>query len=413
METSRTRMVKQWLGILLSFSFLWVCLALEKGYAKGQTLAGQPLTGQEEWVLEQVAAGKVADLLKRPGVKAPLLNRAGLPLDSDVGLPDLLDKLEITDGPALSDFQETSGKNLQIRAGFLEQLLTDGFPGLKIHYHGIDLENAIISGQLDLREAEIPHEVKLKRCIIEELNLQDSNFKKNLRILSSLIRKDAIFLGIKVAKCAYFNDCTFNQVVNFNRAQIGEEFSAMGARFGSPDQAAHQAAYFDDLKVAKDALFEKAIFHGTVNFRMAQIDGLLNMRDSTFLRQAWFDSLKVAHSIQFDGSLFEKEAHFLKLKVGNYADFKYVVFNGEAWFGGGDIGVDFRAPKASFLSPDHYASFFALKVGNEANFESAVFKGPVDFGSADFGVNLRAPGARFENKAKISARRRSPGPQGR
>jgi uncharacterized protein YjbI with pentapeptide repeats len=427
MKTRRTTMANiAWMIIaLVIISPVLVSGAQGKKYPDYR-VDGQELTPQEEYILAQSEKGEVADLLKQfvlPLIPEPdRRERAG-----KLGLTGYLEELDgveketllksysrrycirprfleilLTEGfpgykirPHGEAFLISYGSGLRIRARFLEMLLTDGFPKLKIHYHGVYLRNAVISGQLNLRAAEISPEVILKWCVFQELNLRDSDFKKNLQILSSHIGQNANFLGFKVAKCAYFNDCIFDKEVNFNRAHIGEEFSVIGVKFLSANQAVH----FDNLKVAKNALFERVVFHGPLNFRMAEIDGILAMRDAKFWGMAQFDSLKVAHSINFNRTEFEGDAHFPKLKVGNFADFRRAVFRGQAWFGGGDVGVDFRAPSARFLSPDKYASFFAMKVGREANFESAVFKGPVDFGSADFGVNLKASKASFENQS--------------
>jgi hypothetical protein len=399
MNPHRCTIGTAWQAALGLICFLIVIFGAAPGYAQGYpryTVENRPLTPQEEWVLDQVKAGEVADLVEKYGVREVLANQYGLVKGEKEGLTDLRERAE----PARwKSFWADRGPGLVIRAAFLRQLMADGFDGFRVHDHGVRLQNAVISGPFDLRAAVVPHDVMLKYCIFEApIIFRDSHFKKNLQMLNSIIEKDASFLGLKVDQCAYFNESRFLDEVNFERAHIGEEFSFRGTKC----LCATKKILFKSMYVGKDAHLESAELHGPVDFCLAKIDGEFEMNKVHFWRETLFDSLKVAYTLRCNKTIFEDHATFLIMKVGSYADFKETCFHGRALFGGADIGKDLRASNSQFLSfcSDHYASFFGTKVGQEAQFEGAVFNGPVDFGSADIGLNLRAKGAHFNNEVR-------------
>ncbi len=100
------------------------------------------LSGSERWILQKVGAGEVADLKEHFGEEEQLR---------------------------------------QVRAGFLVKLLTEGGPGVKIPYQGVRISQAIITGTLDLENAEVEHWLELLDCRFQgEINLRDSFFQKGV-----------------------------------------------------------------------------------------------------------------------------------------------------------------------------------------------------------------------------------------
>lgn len=402
MNPHRCTIGTAWHAALGLICFLIVIFGAAPGYAQRYpryTVENLPLTPQEEWVLDRVKLGEVADLVEKYRIREALKKKNGPIMGEKEGLTDLSERLGKADPPGMDAFFADWGPGLVIRAAFLKQLMIDGFDGFKAHHHGVRLRNAVICGPLDLRAAVIPHDVLLSSCIFEaSINLRDSHFKKNLQINNALVKEDANFLGIRVDQCAYFNSTRFLQGVNFHRAHIGEEFSFRDTQcIGDA-----QEIIFKSMYVGKDAIFENARLHGPVDFCMAKIDGEMEMSKAHFWREALFDSLKVAYTLRCNKTIFEDHVTFLIMKVGNYADFNNAEFHGMAGFGGADIARDLRASKSKFLSfsKDNYASFFRTRVGQVAWFEEAVFNCPVDFGSADIGLNLNAQGAHFNNVDK-------------
>ena len=87
----------------------------------------EELSPTENWVLEQVKAGRVADLEER--------------------FPDEKDQV--------------------LSADFIQKLLTGKLKDAPVHRHGVRIKHAIFTEPLDLVNAEVPHETRLDHCRFE------------------------------------------------------------------------------------------------------------------------------------------------------------------------------------------------------------------------------------------------------
>ena len=126
------------------------------------------LTPAEQWVLERVGAGGVADLRERFGEKEEART---------------------------------------IRGRFVEALLTDGFPGFKVHRSGIYLLNAIIPDPVSLAFGVVEHPVFLVGCHFRQLvDCGGSHFKKNLALMKSVFEQRTNFYRLKVELDAFFGE---------------------------------------------------------------------------------------------------------------------------------------------------------------------------------------------------------------
>ncbi len=298
---------------------------------------GQPLTDQEKFVLEQIEAGRIADLKDKFGEKE---------------------------------------EDRQVRARFLEELLTDNLEGIKVHRRGIGISHAIIAGGLDLENAEILHYCTITDSKFQsEVNFRDSYLRKHLNLRGSIFERDADFHRIKVGVNLFCGNTVFKGSMNFARADIAGQFSAVGAKFESEEQEVN----FNSMKVGQDAFFDNAAFKGPVNFGSADI----------------------ARQFSADGAKFEsqgQEVNFNAMKVGQSAFIQKAVFQGPMDFGNTDIGGQFNAKGAKFENPDKEVNFNAMKVGQDAFFDNAIFQGPVNFGNTHIGRQFNAKGAKFESR---------------
>ena len=120
----------------------------------------------------------------------------------------------------------------------MEALLTDDFPNFKIHWHGVEIRHATISGELNLEGGEIPFGVKLYNCVFaDRVIMKECRFKRSLWIFISTFTKDVDCLRIEIEKNCYFNGCTFQGSLNFAWGRIGKEFSLIETRFGDSQDA--------------------------------------------------------------------------------------------------------------------------------------------------------------------------------
>jgi hypothetical protein len=396
---------------------------------------GGDLTAQEEYVLDQVKAGELADLKEQFG---------------------------------------EAEENRRLRARFLEELLTGGLEGFKVHQRGIFIAHGLVAEALDLANAEIAPIVSLDNCLFqEEAIFRDARFQRHLDLNNSRFQKKADFhrvevkLGLlclgaifqggvnfsytvifgqfnadgaqfqgqgpdnkanfnamKLGQHAFFDNAVFLGPVNFGSADIGGQFNADGVQFHG--QGPDNEVIFNAMKVGQSAFFRNSKFRGPVNFVNANIGRLFIANGAHFQGQgadneANFNGMKVGQNASFCGAKFNGPTDFSVIKVGEHFDIRPLkmsskdkpqptIFEYLADFGGADIGRQFSAKEAKFLGqgPENMAIFSAMKVGQDASLFNAFFHGSVDFGWADIGRVFIAIGGQFqgqgpENKANFHA----------
>jgi hypothetical protein len=294
------------------------------------------LSGAEKWVLEKVGAGEVADLKEKFGAE---------------------------EAPR------------QLRAHFLEALLTDGFPGFKVHRSGIYLVNAIIPDPVSLEFATVSHAVFLVGCRFQgPVNCGGCEFKKSLTLKQAVFAQVANFYRLKVGLDAFLGETVFKGPVDFGGAIIEGQLVLTGARFA--DQA--PGANFNGCGIGQSLTLKNAVFEGPVDFTGVKVGGEFN-----------------AAGVHFAST--EKKAILNGLKVAQSASFVKAVFKGAVDLGGAEIGSELFFDGARFESGDQKVSLNGLKVGPRASFDGTAFKGPVDFSMASVTGMLIVNEARFEN----------------
>ena len=295
----------------------------------------------ERWVLEQVEAGKVADLKER--------------------FPDTKDRV--------------------LSADFIEKLLTGEFEDAPVHRRGVRIKHALFTEPLDLVNAEVRCETRLDYCQFEnKVDLSWSHFHRVLSFEHSKFNnaeEEVVFGQMTVGGTAYFDEAVFAGPVYFCYAQIDGNFVADGAEFNNSDKEAN----FGSMTVGDSAFFNDAVFAGPVDFRYAQIDGNFE-----------------ADNAKFNNS--DNVACFGQMTVGGHAFFDEAVFAGPVDFHDAQIGNNFQAYDAKFNNSDKEANFGQMTVGGSALFNEAVFAGPVDFRYAQIDGNFEANGAKFNNSDK-------------
>ena len=278
----------------------------------------------------------------------------------------------------VADLKQAFGDKQQIRAKFLENLLTGGYKDFKVHRHGVTIWNATIIGPLDLTNADIPCDVELMKCEFEgDVNFSKSRFKKDLSLINCQFDGKAYFSRMDVEKGAYIwgIKSIFKQDVKFDRITIGESINMESTTFEG-------AADFSEMRIKGDAYFgenfydgKKIVkFYGSVNFTSAAVGGLLD-----FGRED--EGLKFSQGLDFSG-----------LRVGSHLALRSAEIFGPAKFYGATIGGDFKAQKANFSDE---VSFQMMKVGRAMNLAGASFAGPLNFSEAEIGGYFNASDAKI------------------
>ena len=365
---------------------------------------GQPLTDQEQFILEQTAQGKPADLKKKFGDKE---------------------------------------KNRQVRSRFLEELLSDGLDQIKIHRQGIRIANAIIYEPFKLELATVLHTVFFNTCEFKEkVDLGHAYFMKYFAISGSTFYASAKFRQMKVDGNLLCRKTTFRGPVDFGRVQVDEDFDAKGARFENKEHHAN----FNSIRVGQNASFNGALFQGPVDFTLAKVEGNFSIevliedgveKETVFENSvsfagfstngqfqaertrfegvelvkgyqgnAVFMGMRVKDNVLFDGALFKGDVDFSAIKVeGNLSIMPIKKdcleikssFKGNVNFAGARIGQQFQAEAAYFGDTGKPIIFSNMKVDQSASFDGAVFHGLVNFGGVAIKEQFSLEGAQFLN----------------
>lgn len=235
------------------------------------------LNAAETWIVQQVAAGQVADLKEKFGPEE---------------------------------------KSRQVRAAFLAGLLTNEIPGARVHRRGVAIRHAVFPDYVNLQSAEVPHAVELLSCRFPGgLNLSYSRFKKFLSLDQSHIGGWAWFNGLQVESDASFNDAVFAAGVFFEGAAVVGRLHARGARFEHQDLGAN----FANLQVGHDADFHKAFFQGDTFFSRIRVKGNFSIFQAQFAKSVFFEGSDIGgdfNGISAQCHHPQVPVYFTNMKVG-------------------------------------------------------------------------------------------------
>jgi hypothetical protein len=254
--------------------------------------AGNP-TPSEKFVLDQVVAGKVANL--------------------ETAFPEENRRV--------------------IRSVFLEELLTGTRKDGVIHRNGVQIEGAVFKDALNLRNAEIPSDVRLVRCRFEaEADFSQCVFASGFLLEGSTFLTNVNCVGLKVGRDISLQNAIFWGVANFDQLQIAGLLQAGGACFQNPLAPAN----FTALKASGSVTFTNAVFAGPLQFQYSRITDNLKFDGAHFtntLSLAGFEAIKVSGEASFAGAVFQgyvsfKDAQFNSL---NLTDVTWPVHAYDEW----------------------------------------------------------------------------------
>lgn len=296
-------------------------------------------TKTEEWIMEQVTNGTIADLTKR--------------------FPNEADR--------------------KLSANFLEDLLTGAVPGIKAHRNGVQINGAIINEPVNLTNAQFISEVWLNHCrFTATATFERAIFTGTVSFEETVFQGDANFDSIRVGGDVLISKAVFEERVNFRSADIARDFVANKAQFKNKIKTAS----FRGMKV-KGYVFLKntTVFEGPVDFTGTEISGDF-----------------IGDDVQFNGN--DAEVSFNGAKFGHLAHFKNALFRGPVDFIAANIGLDLNADGAKFVNENQVARFNSVKIGRMASFQKSLFEGGLDFTVAEVTTNFNASAAQFRSKTK-------------
>jgi uncharacterized protein YjbI with pentapeptide repeats len=242
---------------------------------------------------------------------------------------------------ALANGQEQPPESRKVRAKFLQALLTEKIKKTDTSPGGVQLKNAVITGELNLAYGKVPMRLDLEKCIFEdEVIFRDTHFQKELRLAGCQFAKRFICQA-RIETNAVFDGSVFFQEARFYGADIGSELSATGAIFKG-------AARFAGISVKKNAYFlENTVFEQLADFNGARIGDDLMIR-ARFAGKAIFRGITVGRDLFANGAKFmnpKEETEFVRLEVKRLAKFDGAVFAGEVDFSKAKVGEGLREEK--------------------------------------------------------------------
>ncbi len=264
-----------WPRLIAALLALWLAPLATAAASREPPAAGAP-NRAEKYLLDQVAAGNVADLT------------AAFPEE---------------------------GTRL-IRGVFLEELLTGSRKDCVIHRNGVQVEGAIVREGVDLRNTEITRETRLVRCRFEEgVNFSRCVFADGLSLAETVFLGPANFSEMKVSRGFNLQKTAFQQSANFEQLEVSGVLQAGGVMFADEPGT----VTFNNLKAGSTVYFTNALFAGAVDFKNSRVLGDLRFDGARFTHPTAFVSFE---GLKVEGSTFFSQAQF-----AGYASLKDGRFN--------------------------------------------------------------------------------------
>jgi hypothetical protein len=277
--TRRNRSLPWW---QFTLAVLLFCLRCADGaVARDPVKAGDP-TAPEKYVLDRLAAGKVANLTEAYPAAASRM----------------------------------------IRGVFLEELLSGARKDCVIHRNGVQIEGAIIQEPVDLRNVQITNDTRLTHCQFQSgVNFSRSVFAEGLSVEESTLQGTSDFSEIKVLRTLNLQKATFTGQALFAQAEITGPLWAAGVMF----QSSNGLVNFSNLKASSAVLFTNAVFAGGADFRFGRFADNLQLDRAQFLHPtalANFEGVKVEgqtslSGVSVAGYMSLKDGAFQSLELGD------------------------------------------------------------------------------------------------
>ena len=307
---------------------------------------------------------------------------------------------------------KTDGKKETVRAGFLRFLALGGDESAPVHESGVELYDAFIDGELDLRGAKVVGRLALVRCDIRApLKIEDAS-------LGILYLEGSHIAGIsgnrvKIGGSVFLqNGFVSDGSVSFFGAEIGGSLQCTGAKiFRTHEQ---NALVCTAAKIGGNVLLNNDFaVDGCVWLNNAKIGGALKCGKAKFSNGSSTalncDVATIASDVELDDATVDGKVSFVNARVG--ADFRCtgVKATGQVSLYGADIGHNLICSGGHFVNEQGYALvldtariasslYFDCVWGKDANankrFEA---KGGVSLRSAAIGRDFSCAGGRFVN----------------
>ncbi len=268
----------------------------------------------------------------------------------------------------------------------------------------IDIENAIITGDLDFRMKENLVNIDESGIKDDEIKeLKDKGYENVFLVSSSINIKNCQLQGNLEAGYNRIlkSIVIFENSVNFINSTIVKEAGFLSAIF-------KEEAVFIEPAFNGRAEFGDAIFHGVAIFQYAAFMSVF-FNDAIFNEKASFEATDFKDITNFRNAEFKKEAHFQLATFKNKAVFRDAIFIGIADFQTATFmgNADYNDATFKSLVVFEHADFkekvnFRSSIFKNAYFNEPTFNGVADFGDATFNGMVTFRNSTFKDVAIFS-----------
>lgn len=167
----------------------------------------------------------------------------------------------------------------KLSASFIAELLTSRKASLKTPPYGVMIMYAVITGDLDLTDQEIPYPVNLDNCTFEgDVDFTRSRFAGSLYLTNSNFKMPVDFSGTTVGVNLILNFSKFaSESVTFQGMRVGRDFLIYASTFDTVGTAFNGAMVAGSFN-ADESRFNSA----SVSFDDMRVDGSFSARHCTF-----------------------------------------------------------------------------------------------------------------------------------
>jgi len=158
-------------------------------------------------------------------------------------------------------------------------------------------------------------------------------FEKNLSVIRSEFKEEAVFNEIIVNGLAYFSGTKFDKTASFEGAYFDTKNTFFSETTFFTEARFQRACFVGDanfLKVAFDGItsFQKAVFRGEAQFGTSKFAQYADFGSVRMYGACFFNGTEFANKLIFNQSVLSGRIEFQQAKFQNFTEFKNVMFNG-------------------------------------------------------------------------------------
>jgi hypothetical protein len=298
----------------------------------------------EKLLLENVPKGKWAKCGPKHNDANPSDNPSDRPIKEDDDDPN--------NNPRNLDNWEPKRR---IRAELVGWLCTDQEARKHVHWRGIQVYAADITGPLDLSFVNIPFPLKFRHCRLKKvINLRRAEVSE-LDLQDSLVQGISAH-GLNVKHNVFLRQCAVFGAVGLRDAQIGGDLDCSGGAFTNPPQKdvarSGEALNADGINVEGDVFLSNGFAaNGEVRLLGAQIGSGLHCDAGTFKNPPQKDATGSGKALSADG-IDVKGSVFLRAGFTPSGEVRTsFTSSGEVRLVGAQIGGNLECDAGNFTNP--------------------------------------------------------------